>query len=308
MGQALQHQAAEIDLGLGAVEEGDLDDAAALGGSVVIAVDIVTADHVEDQVDAAPAGRSLRRRDEIFRAVVDGVIGAEFAAGGALVVGSRRCQDRRAEGLGELDRRGADARGAAVHHEALALLQSAALEDIGPDGEIGLGDGAGFLQRQPGGNRQGIVLMDHGVLGVAAAGDERADLVADLVARDAFAEGDDPAGDLQSGNVGGAGRRGIATHALQYVGSVDAGDRDMDQDLAGTGLRHRALLWFQDFRAAGGIETDGGHGLGQGGHAVSPRLWSRRSRPIKLPRSEDARRGYDGWISRRRPSGAEAGP
>ncbi len=49
-----------------ALQEGDLHDAAVLGGGLVVAADIVAADHVEDQVGAAPAGRRLHRRDEIL--------------------------------------------------------------------------------------------------------------------------------------------------------------------------------------------------------------------------------------------------
>ena len=46
---------------------------------------------------------------------------------------------RRAEGLGQHDRRGADAGRAAMDQQRLAGLQAAALEHIGPDGEEGLG-------------------------------------------------------------------------------------------------------------------------------------------------------------------------
>ena len=54
---ALQHHRREIDLGLRAVQEGDADMPALQRERVDVALHIVAADHVEDDIDAA-AGRS----------------------------------------------------------------------------------------------------------------------------------------------------------------------------------------------------------------------------------------------------------
>jgi hypothetical protein len=63
--------------------KGDLYDAPFDGGCVVVAIDIFAADHVEDDVGAAVAGRLLGCGDEIFSLVVNGDIGAERNARGA---------------------------------------------------------------------------------------------------------------------------------------------------------------------------------------------------------------------------------
>ena len=77
------------------------------------------------------------------------------------------------------------------------FLQRAALEHIVPDGEEGLRHGGGFDHRQAA-DRQRVALMRERVFGVAAADDQRHDLVADLPARSARAERDDFAGDFEA--------------------------------------------------------------------------------------------------------------
>ena len=62
----LDHQPHQVDRGLRALQEGDLVDAAILGDAVQIALDIVAADHVEDQIDALAAGFLLDHGDEIL--------------------------------------------------------------------------------------------------------------------------------------------------------------------------------------------------------------------------------------------------
>ena len=120
MSEPLEHEAAEIDVAMRAALESDLHDAPFDGGCLVVALDIVAADHVEDDVGAAAVGRLLGRGDEIFGLVVDGDVGAELAAGRAFFRRAGGGDDAGAESLGELDRGGADARGAAVHEQRLA--------------------------------------------------------------------------------------------------------------------------------------------------------------------------------------------
>ena len=62
MDQPLDHQLGEIGAADGAALRGDLDDAAFDRGGLVVARDIVAADHVEDDVGAAAAGRLLGQR------------------------------------------------------------------------------------------------------------------------------------------------------------------------------------------------------------------------------------------------------
>ncbi len=153
-----------------------------------------------------------------------------------------------------------------MDEEALAGLQAPALEDIGPDGEEGLGDRARLGERQAPGGGQGIALVDHSIFGIAAAGDEGADGRADRKAAGTFALGDHRAGEFETGDVGGAGRGIVAALALQHVGTVDAGSRDGDEDLAGAGLRHRARFRPEDFGPAGCRHADRRHRLGKDGH------------------------------------------
>ena len=111
---------------------------------------------------------------------------------------------RGAQHLGELDRGGADAAGAAMDQHALAADQPAALEDIVPDGEIGFRQRRGLDQVEALGHRQAQCGRRDRVIGIAAAGDQRADLVADGQVADAAAARDDLAGHFEAGNVGRA--------------------------------------------------------------------------------------------------------
>ena len=63
---------------------------------------------------------------------------------------------------------------------------------------------------------------------ISAADDERHHLVAWLPARDVATDGRDLARNFQSGNFGSALRRRIEAFALQDVGPIDSGGRDLD--------------------------------------------------------------------------------
>ena len=96
VGQALEHEAAEVDCRLRAALERDLHDPALDRRGLVVALDIVAADHVEDDVGALAAGRGLGRGDEILRPVVDGDVGAELAGRRRISPASRRWRSTRA--------------------------------------------------------------------------------------------------------------------------------------------------------------------------------------------------------------------
>ena len=78
-GQALEHERRKSTVAFGAALEGDLHDAPFDGGGLVVALDVVAADHVEDNIGALAAGRLLRRGDEVLGLVVDRDVGAELA-------------------------------------------------------------------------------------------------------------------------------------------------------------------------------------------------------------------------------------
>src|SRR3546814_20047924 len=72
-----------------------------------------------DLVDPFAAGFFVYHINEILVLVVDRMIGAEVLAGLHFFGAAGGREDGAAKGLGELDRRGADSRGAAVHQEAI---------------------------------------------------------------------------------------------------------------------------------------------------------------------------------------------
>ncbi len=84
------------------------------------------------------------------------------------------------EGARHLDRSDADAAGAALHEQRLVVFQRAALEHIHPDREERFRQAGGLLQRKAPGNRQTLHCGRGDILGVTAAGYQRANFVADL--------------------------------------------------------------------------------------------------------------------------------
>ena len=96
------------------------------------------------------------------------------------------------------------------------------------------------------GQGHGRAFVRHGVFGIAAAGNQRADPVAGLPARDAFADGFDLAGDFKAQRVGRARRRRIAAGALDKVGTVYPRRVNPDQNLSRSG---RGLPDFVQGRA-----------------------------------------------------------
>jgi hypothetical protein len=171
-------------------------------------------------------------------------------------------EDAGAELAGQLDRRGADAAGAAVDQDRLAGLEPAALEHVGPDGKVGLRQAGRLDHRQPLWHRQALRRRRCAVLRVAAARDQRADRIARFPALHVGRRGDDLAGDLQPRDRRRARRRVVAALALQHVGPVDAGSVDPDQHLARLDGRHRALCRRQHFGPAEFGQVDEAHLLG----------------------------------------------
>jgi hypothetical protein len=161
-----------------------------------------------------------------------------------------------------------------MDQHGLARLQRAAFEHIVPDREECLRNRAGFHHAERRDDRQRVALVHRHVFGVAAAGDERRDLVAGLPALHAVAERHDLAGDLEAWNIGRARGRGILSLALHHIGAVHACGRDPDQHLARLRRRHVALLWHQHVRLAGLADRDCGH-AGRDAHRACPRFVSR---------------------------------
>ncbi|MDV7402240.1 hypothetical protein RZS08_63040, partial [Arthrospira platensis SPKY1] len=83
-------------------------------------------------------------------------------------------------------------------------MQARPVEDVTPDREKRLRQGGGLLHAQSSGYRQALWGGSNAILGVAAAGQQRADRVADSPVIRARAERNDGSGDFQSRDVGSA--------------------------------------------------------------------------------------------------------
>ena len=94
-------------------------------------------------VDTSAAGELLDRGDEVGLLVIDGPLGAQGLASRAFLRRAGGDEDPSADGLGELDRRGPDARGTAVDQDAFPGLEPGAIEEVAPDREEGLRQGRG---------------------------------------------------------------------------------------------------------------------------------------------------------------------
>ena len=110
----------KFTLALAPPRKRDLDDAAFDRGGLVVSLDVVAADHVENDVRAGATGRSLGLGDEILGLVVDRAVGAELQAGVAFLLRAGGDDHLRAERLGELNGGGADAGRAAMDQQRLA--------------------------------------------------------------------------------------------------------------------------------------------------------------------------------------------
>ena len=131
---------------------------------------------------------------------------AELHAGGALLGRAGRGQDARSESTRELDGRGADSARAAMDQQDLAGAQRAALEDVGPDREEGLGQRRRLYRVEAARDREALDRGNHAIFRVAAAAHKRTDAVSHGPGRDAVAQRVDRSGQLEARYVRGAGR------------------------------------------------------------------------------------------------------
>ena len=228
-------------------------------------------------IDAAAAGAIADGGDEIGVAIVDRELGAEPLAGRALLRRPGRREHTRAERPRQLNRRRPDAARAAVDEHRLPGRQTAALEDVAPDREEGLGKRRGADEGHARRDRQTLRRGRHAELGISAAGDERADAVADVPVGHVGADRVDRAGDLEPGNVRRAGRRRVLPAPLHHVGPIDAGRGHPDQHLARARRRPRTFDRNEHLGSAGLANLDGNHGrFIESAHLIIRVDWSSR--------------------------------
>ncbi len=228
--------------------------------------DVVAADHVEHELDAALARDRRDLGGEVGGPVVDRVVGAEIPAEGRLIVAADRGDHLRAERLRVLDRRVADAAGAAVDQDRLARGEPPALEHVVPDRERVLGQARGLEERQPSRRRQAVPGRRDAELGVAAAGRQRAHLVTDAPSGHGRTDRRDGAGDLEPDDRRRSRRRRIVARSLDAVGPVDACVADADQHVARGGSRHGSLGERENVGRARLAHRHVAHGRGRGRH------------------------------------------
>lgn len=140
------------------------------------------------------------------------------------------------------------------------------------------GSAAARVTSTPLGTGSSCPAGDRDLLGVAAAPEQRAHLVAHGPAGDPGAERGDPSGALQAGVGGGAGRRVVEALPLEDVGAVDGPGHDVDQHLPLTGHGIRHLAPDQRLGPTGFRNRDRIHGLDA--------TRSHRGRPTIRPQPE----------------------
>ncbi len=224
-----------------------------------VAGDIIAADHVEHDVDAASARDLLDPGDEILALVVDRMIGAMGEAGSDLVIAARRHDHRDAEQVAQRNRHRADPAGAAMDQRGVAFAGIAALEQIGPHGEQRFGHRRRLDHRQRDRHRQALAKRRDDIFRIAPARDQRAHRLADQIAGHIGADRDDLARDFKAQYAGGSRWRGIGALPLDHIGPVHAGRGDTDQHIAGSGHRNGTPSHGQHFWPARFGWVDGAH-------------------------------------------------
>ena len=108
------------------------DEAASFPERREAGAELLAADVLDDDVDAAATRRVERGLGDVLVAIVDDVVGAVLAGGGELLV-TARGRDHRCPGvLGDLHGRVADAAAGRAHEHGFARAKAAALDQHVP--------------------------------------------------------------------------------------------------------------------------------------------------------------------------------
>ena len=131
-------------LGFGAAQQANNDQASIIGEAADVAGEVIAANHIQDEVYAAFIGELFDTVQVIILAVNNGFGCTEFFAGCGFVLIAHGGVNRVAEGTGDLYGRGAYAAAATVHQQAFTFAELTALEHIAPNGEAGFRQGSGL--------------------------------------------------------------------------------------------------------------------------------------------------------------------
>ena len=256
-GQTAGHQLDKVHIRLRPLQKSDLHQCPVIGQRFQIALNIRAAHHIEDEV--RPAER-LHFFNKINVAVVEGGLCPQSFAGAALFSRSGGRKHPCTKSLGKLDRRCPDPGTATMDQKPLPALQSAAHENIGPDGEEGLGQAGRLFQAQRAGNGQTMRRRGGHIFRIAASGQKRADLIADLPLRDTRTFRHDLSRGFQPRQIARPFRRIIKTCPLQRIGAVHTGIGHLDHDLIMGRFGHGPVRDGQHLWPAGPGYCDGFHG------------------------------------------------
>ena len=144
----------------------------------------------------------------------------------------------------------------------VALLQAGEQEHVRPDRAGHLGQRGGGGQLDAGRPRQQLPRRDGDPLGVAAAGEQRAHLVADRPVRHAVADLADDAAALEAEDLAGALGRRVEALPLQQVGAVHRAGLDVDDHLTRPADRVGHLAPAEHLGATGFADRDRTHVAG----------------------------------------------
>ncbi len=192
---------------------------------------VVAAHEIEGDVRAA-AGRfddGPRERVDVERAVgragrFDADVETQRAATIEFRGGARGPDDACAPRVCELQRGGADARTDRVHQHPLARGDLCLGHQCVVHRDVHLGHAAHRDEVEIRRDDRAVHRRHGDVLRLRAAADDPEDAIADRARRDVGADRFDDTGELHARDVdGNAGRRGIATGALQEIGAVQTG-------------------------------------------------------------------------------------
>ena len=199
--EPLADQGADVQFGLGSSLHAD-DGQPSVGGECgEIALQIGGTHDVEDEIGAVAVGSGPHALYEIFAAVGDDDLRAQFAAERKLGRCTGRCRDTRTERSGDLDCVSTDTACPAVDQYELVWRQSGAHHDGGPHRARRLGQPGRGLQADTVGNRQDLSDRGRHVLGIASAGQQGTNLLSHRKSRDTVTNLSDDPGDFQAQDV-----------------------------------------------------------------------------------------------------------
>ena len=275
-GGPLGEQSAEVDLGLGPALEADDDKATGGVQDGNIGGEILSAHIVEDDIRT---GVLLAHHvGEVLFAIIDADVGTQVRAERKLLGAAGGDRNTSAERLGQLDRHRADATAAPVDEKRFTMLELAHHEDVGPHRGGHLHESGRIDEADTVRHSSDLSGGDSHVLGISTAGEERADLVADLELGDTFADGFDGPGAFESEYGCRPRRRVVQALALQQVGTVHARCGNLDEDFARTGFGVGLIDEGEGVNASGLPDNDCTHA-----HTVVVRLQVVRTSAFLTP-------------------------